>query len=36
MQEEGKMTDDEPTSLPAPEWWAEARIPLDDAGMPAS
>ncbi len=52
MQEEGKMTDNDPTSLPAPafaggtkatpvavappEWWAEARIPLDDAGSPAS
>ena len=36
MQEEGKMTDNDLTSLPAPEWRAEARIPLDDAGTPAS
>ena len=52
MQEERKMTDNDPTALPAPtfaggtkatpvavpapQWWAEARIPLDDAGTPAS
>jgi hypothetical protein len=66
MQEEGKMTDNRLTSLPAPtfaggdkaitltpvvgtqrssfaptaaappEWWADARIPLSDAGRPAS
>ena len=23
-----------PVAVPAPEWWAEARIPLDDAGAP--
>ena len=25
-----------PVAVPAPEWWAEARIPLDDTGTPAS
>ena len=25
-----------PVAVKAPEWWAEARIPLDDAGTPAS
>jgi ribonuclease Z len=25
-----------PVAVPAPEWWAEARIPLDDAGTPGS
>ena len=25
-----------PVPVPAPEWWAEARIPLDDAGTPGS
>jgi hypothetical protein len=25
-----------PPAVAPPEWWAEARIPLDDAGTPAS
>ena len=25
-----------PVAVPAPKWWAEARIPLDHAGSPAS
>ncbi len=25
-----------PVAVPAPEWWAEARMPLDDTGTPAS
>jgi hypothetical protein len=47
LKEEGKMTDDDltpgtqrapfaPTAVAPPEWWADARIPRDDAGTPAS
>jgi len=25
-----------PVAVPAPEWWAAARIPLNDAGTPGS